>query len=170
MEKQYSCPLCGRMLNRRGKRFRDPSQVEAHIDGSHDGAHQEERGSDHREQIEENAQEVEEAEGSLAEPEAGVSAESVEVVVAEEDGEQLVEEMSVPAAVAMLSHQVVGGDGKADAAFTMIEEAREEREELRSAVEELYAAVEHMVEQGGGEVDFDHRESTVSGDVVEGGG
>lgn len=57
---RYSCPLCGRMVNRRGAPFRDGSQVESHIDGSHDAAHRDERGEDHREKIEENAEEVEE--------------------------------------------------------------------------------------------------------------
>lgn len=62
MPMRYSCPLCGRMVNRRGAPFRDASQVESHIDGSHDVAHRDERGEDHREQINQNAEEVEESE------------------------------------------------------------------------------------------------------------
>lgn len=66
MSARYSCPLCGKMVNRRGTPFRDASQVEAHIDGSHDGAHREERGEDHREEIEAISEQVEDA--GLLEP------------------------------------------------------------------------------------------------------
>lgn len=37
----YPCPVCGREANRGGEKFTDPSQTEAHIDGSHDAAHAE---------------------------------------------------------------------------------------------------------------------------------
>lgn len=65
---RHSCPLCGRMVNRRGAPFRDASQVESHIDGSHDAAHRDERGEDHREEIKENAEEIEESEMGASDP------------------------------------------------------------------------------------------------------
>jgi hypothetical protein len=164
------------MVNRKGERFRDASQVEAHIDGSHDGAHREERGGDHREQIEENAEEAGEFD---LEPEesSGLERSSsdgpVEVAVAvDDDGEVVTEEMDVRAAFDVVSHMAVEPEGSVEmmeTAFTMVEEVREENQELRDRltekedqVAELYRAVEELAEQSGGmfgsaEVSFRHR-------------
>lgn len=35
----YACPACDRSENRSGEPFTDPTQVEAHIEGAHDAAH-----------------------------------------------------------------------------------------------------------------------------------
>ncbi|MFB6239921.1 MAG: hypothetical protein ABEH81_16440 [Halopenitus sp.] len=64
-EKVYPCPLCGRSINRKGSPFTDPSQTMAHIDGAHDDRHENEAGTDHSEEIRENADELDEAVGEI---------------------------------------------------------------------------------------------------------
>jgi hypothetical protein len=99
------------MVNRKGAPFRDASQVEAHIDGSHDGAHREESGEDHREQIVENAEEMEPADDTT--PASKLDDESVTVAVGvDDDGEVVVEEMDMRSALITVSHAAVGSDAE----------------------------------------------------------
>jgi hypothetical protein len=160
------------MVNRRGKPFRDPSQVEAHIDGSHDGAHQEERGSDHREQIEENAQEVEEFEEPAEPPSVSDSLQQAEVPVVLSRGEDGTEEEEMPVRDAVrvtsdMAQHATGAHDKADAALELVEELREENEELRGAVEELYAAVERLAEEQDMVASWEYRNSPSPSGVME---
>jgi len=78
----YPCPLCGRSVNRKGTPFTDPSQTMSHINGAHDARHSEESGDDYVEEIQENAEELDEVVSELAEDnEAGVSSEEPTVEI-----------------------------------------------------------------------------------------
>lgn len=151
----YPCPLCGRTVNRQGTPFTDPSQTMSHINGAHDARHKNESGEDYAEEVQENAEELDEAVGQLAEDNEPIGPESDEPTV---DIEELGGEIAVSEAVtdafelASLAFENAE-DGASAGPVAALEETVEQQQEQ---IGELYEQFEELVEQLDGTVEFDH--------------
>lgn len=147
--------------------------MEAHIDGSHDAAHQEERGEEHREQIEANAEEVEEL--PEEEPSAvdggpfGPSEPTVDVSGGGSKSEEVPITTAVEVNREMLANPEDFGIASGEetrATADVVERLRDEVEDLDGAaterekqIRELYQVVAELAETRmfGGEPEWRHR-------------
>lgn len=151
----YPCPLCGRSVNRKGTPFTDPSQTMSHINGAHDTRHRDESGDDYGEEIQENAEELDEAVSELAEDNEPVGPESDEPTV---EIDALGGEVGVTEAVtdafelASLAFENAE-DGASAGRVAALEETVEQQQEQ---IGELYEAISMLVDSMDGSVQFDH--------------